>query len=172
MRGDTRKRRSHQSNASKQKELAALHIQRSVRRGWHGGAATAAHRRGLEKKRKSYDKGKGKNTMCAAASPCPPPLSPPFPSTQSCLTLTFNQFLAPTPKSWAPRTTKKKHADMPDTSDFMPNHSKPPKTKTNLAPGEKKKANNTGCSRAVTHHSTNPARLRLSSVIGREREYS
>ena len=52
MRGDTRKRRSHQSNASKQKELAAVHIQRSVRRGWHGGAATAAHnRRGLEKKK-------------------------------------------------------------------------------------------------------------------------
>lgn len=26
---------------------------------------------------------------------------------------------------------------------------------------KKKKANNTGCSRAVTHHSTNPARPRL-----------
>lgn len=37
---------------------------------------------------------------------------------------------------------------------------------------KKKKANNTRCSRAVTHHSTNPARLRLTSVIGREPVHS
>ena len=125
-----------------------------------------------KKKRKSYDKGKGKNTMRAAASPCPPPLSPPFPSTQSCLTLTFNQFLAPTPKSWAPRTTKKNMPTCPTpqiSCQITPNH---PKLKQTWPRGKKKKANNTGCSRAVTHHSTNPARLRLSSVIGREREYS
>jgi hypothetical protein len=40
--------------------------------------------------------------------------------------------------------------------------------------GDKKKkvANSTRCSRAVTHHSTNPARLRLTSVIGREPVHS
>ena len=37
---------------------------------------------------------------------------------------------------------------------------------------KKKKANSTRCSRAVTHHSTNPARLRLTSVIGREPVHS
>ncbi len=36
----------------------------------------------------------------------------------------------------------------------------------------KKNANSTRCSRAVTHHSTNPARLRLTSVIGREPVHS
>ena len=36
----------------------------------------------------------------------------------------------------------------------------------------KRKANSTRCSRAVTHHSTNQARLRLTSVIGREPVHS
>jgi hypothetical protein len=57
-------------------------------------------------------------------------------------------------------------------SKMMNERSNKSKKKKRKRRKKKPKANSTRCSRAVTHHSTNQARLRLTSVIGREPVHS